>query len=504
MKKIPSIAMATLTLLGFALSVLIACTNTSSTGEGAGHKPEGHGEAAAAEKVKGPHGGRLLSEGEFQVEVTIYERGVPPQFRIYAFEQGKPLSPEEWTLGIRLRRLGGREDVIKFEREGEYLRGDQVVEEPHSFVVEVVAQRGGQTYQWAYEQVEGRVELSAEALASAGITVEEAGPARLQRVLDLPGEVGLNTDKVAHMVPRLSGVIAEARKGLGEKVRKGEIIAVLESRELADAKSEYLGAIKRVELAQSTFAREERLWREQINAERDFLAAKTALAEAQILAQAAEQKLHALGFSDEYLAGLPSHPDMAFTRYEIRAPFDGTLIERHAAIGEAVKEDADIFVIADLSTVWVEVTVYAKDLKVVQVGQRATVRSKDLGLEAAGVLTYLGDLVGEQTRSAKARVVLPNPEGQWRPGLFVSVALVQEEVEVPVAVAAEAIQSLRDWSVVFVQYGNLFEARPLELGQKDGQWVEVLSGLASGDRYAARNSFVLKADLGKAGASHDH
>ena len=171
MKKIPSIAMAKLLLLGFALSMLIACTNTPSTGEGDGHQPEGPGEATAAAKVKGPHGGRLLSEGEFQVEVTIYERGVPPQFRVYAFEQGKPVSPEEWTLSIRLRRLGGREDVIKFEHEGEYLRGNRVVEEPHSFVVEVVAQRAGQTYQWAFEHVEGRVELPLEALASAGITV---------------------------------------------------------------------------------------------------------------------------------------------------------------------------------------------------------------------------------------------------------------------------------------------------------------------------------------------
>ncbi|MSR82268.1 MAG: efflux RND transporter periplasmic adaptor subunit [Candidatus Latescibacteria bacterium] len=492
-----------LVLLGAALAAFTACGNNASSEEGA-HRHEEHGEHADKEKVKGPHGGRLLSEGDFQVEVSIYERGVPPQFRVFAFEQGKPVPPEELTLSIRLRRLGGREELIQFQGEGEYLRGDRVVEEPHSFAVEVMVQRGGQTYQWTYEQVEGQVELPPEALASTGITIEEAGPARLQVVLELPGEIGLNADKVAHVVPRLSGVISEARKGLGEKVRKGEIIAVLESRELADAKSEYLAAVRRVELAQTTFGREERLWQEQISAERDFLEAKTALAEAQIKTQSAEQKLHALGFSDEYLAGLPSHPDMDFTRYEIRAPFDGTLIEKHAAIGEAVKEDADIFVIADLSTVWVEVTVYAQDLDVVRVGQRATVRSRAPHLETEGTLDYLGSLVGEQTRSAKARVVIANPDGQWRPGLFVTVELVQDEVEVPVAVAAEAIQSLRDWSVVFVQYGDLFEARPLELGRSDGQRVEVLSGLAAGERYATRNSFVLKADLGKAGASHDH
>jgi len=192
------------------------------------------------------------------------------------------------------------------------------------------------------------------------------------------------------------------------------------------------------------------------------------------------------------------------TRYELKAQFDGTVIKKNIAVGEAIKEDADIFAIADLSTVWVEVTIYAKDLNVVKVGQNVTVRSKVLGLEADGVLEYLGPLVGEQTRAAKGRVVVQNPEGHWRPGLFVTVEVVQEEVPVSVAVPVDALQTYRDWSVVFVQYGDLFEVRPLELGRNDGQWVEVLHGLLPGERYVARNSFILKAELGKAGATHDH
>ena len=99
---------------------------------------------------------------------------------------------------------------------------------------------------------------------------------------------------------------------------------------------------------------------------------------------------------------------------------------------------------------------------------------------------------------------MQNPEGRWRPGLFVTVEVVQEEVTVPVAVSVDAIQTFRDWSVVFVQYGDLFEVRPLELGRNDGQWVEVLHGLLPGERYVARNSFILKAELGKSGATHDH
>ena len=140
----------------------------------------------------------------------------------------------------------------------------------------------------------------------------------------------------------------------------------------------------------------------------------------------------------------------------------------------------------------------------VKVGQNVTIRSKVLGLEADGVLEYLGPLVGEQTRTARGRVVVQNLEGRWLPGLFVTIEIVQEEVSVPVAVSVDAIQTYRDWSVVFVQYGDLFEVRPLELGRNDGKWVEVLHGLLPGERYVARNSFILKADLGKAGATHDH
>jgi cobalt-zinc-cadmium efflux system membrane fusion protein len=133
-----------------------------------------------------------------------------------------------------------------------------------------------------------------------------------------------------------------------------------------------------------------------------------------------------------------------------------------------------------------------------------TVRSDALGTEVEGKIVYVGSLVGGEARSAVARVVLPDPGRRWRPGLFVTAVVVQEEVTVPVAVKREGLQKFRDWDVVFVRVGNLFEARPLELGRKDGEWVEVLSGLDSGEKYASANSFILKADVGKAGASHDH
>ncbi len=494
-------AIGIVVLVGIVLAFTILRMGKTTVSDSREHAESQHEDE---EQVKGPHGGRLLSEDGFQIEITIYERGIPPQFRIYVFDKGKAINLEEVKLTIELHRLGGRVEVINFRREGDYLCGDKIIEEPHSFDVKVLAEHKDKSYRWEYSQVEGRVEFAPEAIQSTGIGIETAGPAQIKTVLELPGEIELNADKVVHVVPRVSGVVTEVYKNLGDAVKYGEIIAVLDSREVAELKSEYMASTKRVELARATFERKERLWKQKISPEKDYLSSRQALAEEEINLQANVHKLLALGFSQNELDSISEMTGRGLTRYELKAQFDGIVIKKEIAVGEAIKEDADIFAIADLCTVWVGVTVYAKDLRVVKVGQNVTVRSKILDLEANGTLTYLGPLVGEQTRTAQGRVVVRNPEERWRPGLFVTVEVVQEEVTVPVAVSVDAIQTFRDWSVVFVQYDDLFEVHPLQLGRNDGQWVEVLHGLSPGEKYVARNSFILKAELGKAGATHDH
>ncbi|MDR4508374.1 MAG: efflux RND transporter periplasmic adaptor subunit [Candidatus Brocadiaceae bacterium] len=453
---------------------------------------------------KGPHGGRLLSNNNFQIEITIFETGVPPQFRVFAYEMGKEIAIDEVALIIELHRLGGRIDVVQFHKEGNYLKGNKVVEEPHSFDVKVRAGWKGRNYYWEYAQIEGRVELSPEARESAGITIETAGPAQIKMIVELPGEVKLNADKMVHVVPRVSGLVTAIYKNLGEQVKHGETLAVIESRELVGLKSEYLASVKRAELAYATYERKERLWKQKILAGKEHLASKQALAEAEINLRAASQKLLALGLSQKDLDMLPDNTEGNLTHFEVRAHYDGVVIGKHISVGESVKEDSDIFDIADLSTIWVEVTVYAKDLKVIEVGQNVTVQSKSLGLETSGELTYLGPLIGKQTRTARGIVVVQNPEGNWRPGLFVTVAVIREESSVPIAISVDALQTFRNWSVVFVQYENMFEARPVKLGRSDGKRVEVLEGLSPGEKYVTQNSFILKAELEKADATHDH
>jgi membrane fusion protein, heavy metal efflux system len=465
-----------------------------------GHKDEnGHGEESEA--VKGPNGGRLMPDGNFAVEVAIFEQGMPPEFRVYAFENNKPIDPAAVKLQVELSRLGAEPQVINFTKQQDYLRGDKEIEEPHSFVVRVNAQYQGKSHEWEYEQVEARVTVSDAAAKTAGIEIKTAGPGKIRSALELPGEIQFNQDRLAHVVPRLAGVVAQSLKNLGDNVRKGEVLAVLESQTLADLRSEYFAAQKRVAMTETTFKREKQLWEEKISAEQDYLASRQALGEAQIALRNAQQKLLALGIPRASIARGGAD---GLTRYEVRAPQDGTVIEKHLSVGEAVKEDADVFVIADLSTVWAEITVYPKDLNLVKLGQKVTVKASGLDAEASGEIAYVGALVGEQTRSAKARGTLQNPDRSWRPGLFVTVSLIQSDAQVPVAVPVDAIQTVRDWKVVFGRFGDVFEARPVELGRSDGKWVEVKSGLTAGTQYAASNSFIIKADIGKAGASHDH
>ena len=503
------IMIAAVIIAGLVAALFITLTDKPSV-EDAGNAKE--------KTVKGPHGGRLLSDGDFKIEVTIYEKGVPPQFRVYAYYKESKVNPEEVNLTIELHRLGGRVDKILFRKEGDYLRGDKVVEEPHSFDVKIFAWYRGKKFKWEYSQFEGRVEMAPEVAATAGIEIKTAGPASIRTTLELPGEIVLNKNKVAHIVPRLSGVVTEVRKNLGDKVRRGEVIAVIDSRELAEAKREYIESVHRLHFAQSSFVREEGLWKKKISSEEDYLASRHNLEEAEISKQVALQKLVSLGIPAKEIKALSVEPEgnviqhevrvpfsnKTLTRYEIRAPLDGVVIEKNISLGEAIKEDFDMFVVADLSTVWGEITVYTKELGTVRVGQRVNVKAAALGLESAGKVSYIGPLVGKQTRSAKAHVDIPNPKGEWHPGLFVTVEVIREEKKATIVVPVEAIQTFRDWSVVFVRYGNLFESRPLELGRSDGQHVEVLSGLSPGEKYASHNSFIVKADIGKAGATHDH
>ena len=339
------------------------------------------------------------------------------------------------------------------------------------------------------------IALTPAQIEQAGIGMATAAAAALRSSVDFPGEIRFNDDRTAHVVPRVAGVAQAVPANLGQAVRKGEVLALIASTTVAEQRSELLAAQKREALARATYVREKTLWQEKISAEQDYQQARTALEEAQIAVQNARQKLTAIGAAER---------GGALNQFALRAPFDGIVVEKHLSLGEAVKEDASVFTVSDLSSVWAEFVVSARDLDRVRVGEAVTVRSSASATQAEGKVSYVGALLGEQTRTAKARVTLANPGTAWRPGLFVTVSVLGAPVQVPVTVAADAVQQVDGQSVVFVAVPDGFAVQPVKTGRSDGKLVEVTQGLQAGARYAAANSFILKSELGKASAGHEH
>ena len=333
--------------------------------------------------------------------------------------------------------------------------------------------------------------------ANARLELATAGPGTVFVSLSLPGEVGLNTDALAHVTPRVGGTVRAVNRKLGDVVKRGDVLGILDSREVADLQRDAASTAARYDLAQQTLSRLEPLREAKVTSEKDYAAAKEATNEARIDRDTARAKLAAAGSSTN-LGG-----------YALVAPFDGTIIEKHMNVGEVVKDDTRVFVIADLSSVWVDLSVYARDLPRVEVGQTVRVRAEGIEAPALGTIGFIGAVASEETRSARARVVLENPGPAWRPGLFATAEVAIDSAQASVVVPDEAVQTIDHRPSLFVEKGNAFEVHPVEIGRfgKDASGravVEVVRGLGAGERYVVVNAFTLKAELSKsAGGEED-
>ncbi|MDP9963770.1 cobalt-zinc-cadmium efflux system membrane fusion protein [Variovorax paradoxus] len=346
-----------------------------------------------------------------------------------------------------------------------------------------------------HKEEEKKIAFTDAQIQAAGMAIESAAPARIRSSLQLPGEIKFNEDRTAHVVPRVAGVVESVPAKLGQEVKRGQVLAVLSSPTLSEQRSELQSAQRRLELARTTYQREKKLWEEKISAQQDYLQAQQAMQEAQIAVANANQKLLALGAAPA---------SSALGRYELRAPFDGMVVEKHISLGESVKEDASVFTISDLSTVWAEISVAANNLNLVRIGEPVTIRSTAFDQAASGTVSYVGSLIGAQTRTATARVTVTNPQRVWRPGLFVNVELVSSEAEAPVTVSADAVQTVEEKPTVFLKVPGGFLPQHVQTGRSDGRRIEVLSGLAPGAAHAASGSFVVKSQQGKSSATHTH
>lgn len=268
------------------------------------------------------------------------------------------------------------------------------------------------------------IEVTAAQRAQFDISIATAGPGELDVGLDLPGEVRPDGNRLAHIVPRFPGIVREVRSNVGDSVKTGDVLAVIESSE-------------------------------------------------------------------------------SLAPYQLTTLLAGTVIQKHLTRGEAVDREKQAFIIADLSMVWVDASVFQKDLPHVRIGQPVRVFVTDGDLSAAGTIAYVTPVVDAPTRTATARVVLPNPQGLWRPGMFVTVRVL-DPIRAPVVVQRSAVQTIDGQTVVFVETDHGFVKRPVTVGRAGATQIEIVRGLEGGQRYAATNTFLLKAEAGKGSAEHAH
>jgi cobalt-zinc-cadmium efflux system membrane fusion protein len=405
---------------------MLACVMLASCGETpSASDPQEHAEAKTADYERGPHRGRMLRDGDFAIEMTIFEDGVEPEFHVYAYRGDKPVPPGGVQLSVELIRLGGKIDRFAFKPQEDYLRGGGVVHEPHSFDVKVRAVENGRAHAWIYSSYEGRTTIAAEAARSGGVRSERAGSASVAELVDISGRVEITPEGKADVRARLPGQIVWMKGQLGERVRRGQPILRVES----------------------------------------------------------------------------SH---SLQTYSISAPISGIIIEKNANVGD-VTGDRALFVIADPTQLHAEFFVYPRDAERIRVGQKVSLRSLSGAARLSGEVEAILPTADLASQTLMAHVHLPaSAASQFRPGMGVEGSFAVAEAQVPLAVRSKAIQRFRDFEVVYAKVGNTYEVRMLEIGRRTPEWTEVLGGLEPGTEYVTDGAFLIRADIDKSGASHDH
>jgi cobalt-zinc-cadmium efflux system membrane fusion protein len=384
---------------------------------------------AAPEVAHGPHGGRLLTSGNLSLELSMFEEGTPPHYRVYPTSKGHAIAPKDIQLTILLTRLGGANTTVQFRPVDTFLESIPSIDEPHSFDLTVVARYNGEEFTWSFSSYEGRTTLPPDTAQASGVRTEIAGPHIIRSTIPLRGKVLPSEHRIAHIIPRFSGIVREGRKHIGDPVQKGEVLAIIES-------------------------------------------------------------------------------NQSLQPFEVRSQIAGTVINGHLIVGEFVPENQWVYIVADLSEVWADFFVPVSHRSQLKLGQPLSLRSSSGDAESSATVTatisYIAPYVDEKTQTVLVRAVVPNNNQQLLPGMFLTGELIVGETSAPIAIKKNALQRWRENQAVFIKVGETYEVRPVTLGESDEEWVVVTSGLSAGASYVTENSFLIKADILKAGASHDH
>ena len=376
-----------------------------------------------AELEKGPNRGRLLKKDNFAIELSIFETGVPPEFRVWATENGKTIDPAKVELNVKLTRLGDGVDDINFFQEGQYLRGDMVIYEPHSFIVSLTAKYQGKTYSWQYDNFEGRTSIEEKIAQAMEISTEVVGPSTFHESIEVFGNLTLPADASSNVYARFDGLVKKVHVKLGDAIKKGQLLLTLESNE-------------------------------------------------------------------------------SLQSYQVTSTQKGIVSAVNVTSGEQSKGRILLNVTND-ETLVAELAVFPLDLAKINIGAKTTLNIN--GVEEQYTSKIDSRVLKVRNDQAKLfRVLVNNSDSLLSEGSFVSARIEIGSFDVAMAVKRNALQSFRDFTVVYAKVGNEYEVRMLELGRIVGDEIEVLGGISLGTEYVTENSYILKADVEKSGASHDH
>jgi len=340
------------------------------------------------------------------------------------------------------------------------------------------------------------VKMTSDVQQKYGVVIAEAGKKRLGGVISATGKVEANSDRIAHVSPRISGKIVTVKASLGDSIAAGQTLVTLDSVELGEALNRYHQSKTRLSLVQSNLERIKNLVDKKIAARKDILQAETEFKMIQTELHTDEERLSLYGVSTSDLRG-ENHKKPFLP---VKSPISGIITEKHAIVGELSDPSKSLYTVADLSSVWVLVDINEKDLAKVHKGQAASVTVGAFpDLKLKGHITYIADLVDEATRAVKARVEVRNPGRRLKPEMFATVELTLPATAPAVlAVPEVAIQDLEGKKTLFItQDGTEFTPRVVETGLASGGMVEITAGLKEGERYAIKGGFLLKSELKK-------
>ncbi|MCK9490214.1 MAG: efflux RND transporter periplasmic adaptor subunit [Xanthomonadales bacterium] len=414
----------------FALTLLlVACAGDHGADHGHDHEHDHHAEGEQGhdeDAGRGDHGGRLLQQSGYMVELAIAEDGTPPRYQAWLYRNGKPLPGSAGSVEVSLQRLGNviEHHVLTAQPDGS-LMAPSIVGEPHSFYVEVRATINGQPLRWAYPSYEGRTEIAAAVAEQSGIRVAPAGAGIIVDEHEVQGLLTPVEGRVASVTARFPGPIRSLRANVGDPVRAGQPLATIES-------------------------------------------------------------------------------NLSLSTYTLTSPITGVVTERKGTVGGIAAENAPLFEVVDLAELWVDLHIFGSDAQHIRPGVPVTVTRLSDGSTVETTLERVLPGLATASQSTVARATIDNGDGEWRPGSAVKARITVARDPVELMVPLAALQTFRDWDVVFVRVGDTYEIRPVELGKRDGERVQILSGLEPGAQVVVEQSYLVKADIEKSGASHDH